>query len=64
MIVTDVDVGNGAVRSGSAHVIVPAGISLHNGSESAALNVVPVGIVSVTTTPVESDGPLLVTVIV
>ena len=44
-------------------MITPA-VSTHAADEPATLNVVPAGTVSVTTTPVESDGPALVTVIV
>jgi hypothetical protein len=63
-ISTDVDDGNGATRSGSVHVMVPAGISEHVPDDSPALNVVPAGIVSVIVSPVASDGPSLVTVTV
>ena len=63
MIVTNADDGNGAIRSGNVQVITPA-VSEHVPDDPAALNVLPDGTVSVTVTPVESDGPLLVTVIV
>ena len=63
-IVTKSDAGNGSIRSDSGHVTVPDGSSKHNGDDSVELNIVPIGIVSITSIPVALDRPAFVTVIV
>ena len=63
-IVTESDAGNGSIRSDSEHVTVPSGASKHNCDDSVELNIVPIGIVSITSTPVALDRPAFITVIV
>ena len=58
-IVTSAD--DDAIRSGSEHVTVFAGASVHVPGDIPALYVVPAGIVSTIDTPVASDGPALLT---